>query len=79
MNYKHSEQTMKALMEEYDGTGPLLHSGSMNRKSLVLLVFKLVVCKSRGEIGQRIWRKMDSNPDRFFKVFLYWWMQHVLR
>lgn len=52
---------------------------SIKRKSLVALVFKLGDFKLRTEVGQQIGRKKDSNPDRSFKVFLYWWMQPVLQ
>lgn len=70
---------MKALMDEYDGTRCLLHSSSINRRSVAPLVFKLGIFKSSAEVGQQIWRKKDSNPDRSFKVFLYRWMQPILQ
>lgn len=78
MNCKHFKKIMKVLTEKYDRLRCLLHSSS-NRKSLVPLVFKLDVFKSTAEVGQQIWRQKHSNPDRSFKVFLYWWMWPVLQ
>lgn len=58
VNYKHSEQIMKMLMDETDGSGRLLHSLVPSTENARCLGFlKLALLKWRAEVGQQMWRK----------------------